>query len=130
MGTMDDKKLEELFAPFGKINSARIMVDKATGNSRGFGFVCFTLPEEAEKAMGEMNQKMIGSKPLFVALAQRKEDRKRQLEMHTLVKEDSPCTHQMLSTTLECQTTLSHPWYVVPEVLGTQATQVVTALLL
>lgn len=79
--TMDDKKLEELFAPFGKINSARIMVDKATGNSRGFGFVCFTLPEEAEKAMGEMNQKMIGSKPLFVALAQRKEDRKRQLEM-------------------------------------------------
>jgi len=44
------------------------------------GFVCFTTPEEATKAVTEMNGKIISAKPLYVALAQRKEVRKMQLE--------------------------------------------------
>ena len=48
-------------------------------HSSGFGFVCFGLPEEATKAVTEMNGRIIGSKPLYVALAQRKEDRKAHL---------------------------------------------------
>jgi polyadenylate-binding protein len=50
------------------------------GKSKGFGFVCFSNPDEASKAVSEMNQKMVNAKPLYVALAQRKDVRKNQLE--------------------------------------------------
>ncbi|KAL6712149.1 Protein phosphatase PP2A regulatory subunit B [Coniothyrium glycines] len=53
---------------------------KVLGKSKGFGFVCFSNPDEATKAVTEMNQKMIEGKPLYVALAQRKDVRKNQLE--------------------------------------------------
>jgi polyadenylate-binding protein len=53
---------------------------KTFGKSKGFGFVCFSNPDEASKAVSEMNQKMVNQKPLYVALAQRKDVRKNQLE--------------------------------------------------
>jgi polyadenylate-binding protein len=77
---VDDAKLRELFAPFGETSSVVVMKDK-NGASRGFGFVCFSDPEDANKALTEMNGKVIGTKPLYVNRAQRKEDRKSQLEV-------------------------------------------------
>ena len=47
--------------------------------SKGFGFVCFSSQEEATKAVTVMNGFMLGRKPLYVALAQRKEERKAHL---------------------------------------------------
>jgi len=75
--TIDDERLREEFAPFGTITSAKVMCQE--GHSKGFGFVCFSSPEEATKAVTEMNGRIIVSKPLYVALAQRREDRKAHL---------------------------------------------------
>jgi len=76
---VDDEKLRAEFEPFGTITSCKVMHDEK-GTSKGFGFVCFSSPEEASKAVAEMNNKMIGSKPLYVSLAQRREVRRQQLE--------------------------------------------------
>jgi polyadenylate-binding protein len=75
--TIDDEKLRKEFQPYGTITSAKVMTED--GRSKGFGFVCFSSPEEATKAVTEMNGRIVGSKPLYVALAQRKEDRKAHL---------------------------------------------------
>lgn len=76
---IDDEKLRAEFEPFGTITSAKVMRDEKD-HSKGFGFVCYSNPEEATKAVAEMNNKMIGSKPLYVSLAQRREVRRQQLE--------------------------------------------------
>ena len=76
---IDDEKLRSEFEPFGTITSCKVMCDEK-GTSKGFGFVCFSSPDEATKAVAEMNNKIIGTKPLYVSLAQRREVRRQQLE--------------------------------------------------
>ncbi|KAL9404522.1 hypothetical protein Peur_001494 [Populus x canadensis] len=77
--SIGDEKLKELFSPFGTITSCKVMRDP-NGISRGSGFVAFSTPEEASRALLEMNGKIVVSKPLYVALAQRKEDRRARLQ--------------------------------------------------
>jgi len=76
--SVDDERLKQEFSQFGTITSARIMRDDA-GASRGFGFICFSQAEEATKAVTDMSGKMLAGKPIYVALAQRKEVRQAQL---------------------------------------------------
>jgi polyadenylate-binding protein len=75
----DDDRLRTEFDFAGTITSAKIMRDDK-GVSRGFGFVCFSQPDEATRAVQDMNGKMIGTKPLYVSLAQKKEVRRQALE--------------------------------------------------
>ncbi|XP_014509042.1 polyadenylate-binding protein 8 [Vigna radiata var. radiata] len=77
--SISDDKLKEMFSPFGTITSCKVMRDP-NGVSRGSGFVAFSTPEEASRALSEMNGKMVVSKPLYVTLAQRKEDRRARLQ--------------------------------------------------
>uniref|UniRef100_A0A1J3GRT7 Polyadenylate-binding protein n=2 Tax=Noccaea caerulescens TaxID=107243 RepID=A0A1J3GRT7_NOCCA len=77
--SVSDEKLKELFTPYGTVTSCKVMRDP-NGISRGSGFVAFSTPEEATKAMSEMSGKMIENKPLYVAVAQRKEDRRARLQ--------------------------------------------------
>ncbi|KAF9021661.1 Protein phosphatase PP2A regulatory subunit B [Haplosporangium bisporale] len=80
---IDDEKLRQEFSVYGVITSAKVMRDEkaageaeeSKGTSKGFGFVCFSSPDEATKAVTEMNGRMLGSKPIY-----RKEIRKSQLE--------------------------------------------------
>lgn len=75
---IDDERLRSEFSAYGTITSAKVMKDDK-GNSKGFGFVCFSSPDEATKAVTEMNGRILVTKPLYVALAQRKEERRAQL---------------------------------------------------
>merc|ERR1711991_650923 len=75
----DDAKLKEHFAQFGEVVSCKVMRDDK-GISRGFGFVCFSTPEEAHKAIQEPHNKVLNGKPLYIALAQRKDVRTAQLQ--------------------------------------------------
>jgi len=77
--TTDEAKLKDTFGKFGTITSVRIMTDSA-GASKGFGFVCMSTPEEAQKAVAEMNTAMVDGKPLYVAMAQPKDQRRQQLD--------------------------------------------------
>ncbi len=49
---------------------------KENSRSKGFGFVCFSAPDDATKAITEMNGSVIESKSIYVGLAQRKEERR------------------------------------------------------
>ncbi|CAN8314860.1 unnamed protein product [Cochlearia groenlandica] len=77
--TVTDEKLRELFAEFGTITSCKVMRDPS-GTSKGSGFVAFSAGSEASRVLNEMNGKMVNGKPLYVALAQRKEERRAKLQ--------------------------------------------------
>jgi len=64
---VNDEKLREMFAGCGQITSALVQKDEKSV-SKGFGYVNFSTPEEATKAVTEMNGKTIGTKPLYVSL--------------------------------------------------------------
>lgn len=73
---IDDEKLKNEFTKFGQITSTKVIKDDK-GNSKGYGFVCFRTLEEANKAVTEMKNKVIGSKPIYVTIAAKKDNSRR-----------------------------------------------------
>ncbi|KAG8656439.1 polyadenylate-binding protein 4-like isoform X2 [Manihot esculenta] len=78
---IDDNKLRNMFSTCGRIVSAKVM-RYDNGVSRRFGFVCFSSPEEAKKALHTFNGIMFEGKPLYVAIAQCRKDRRLELEKY------------------------------------------------
>ena len=72
-----DDELRELFEEFGEVTSARIINDKFTGQSRGFGFVEMADDNEAKQAINELNGNEFMGKQLVINEARPREDRPR-----------------------------------------------------
>ncbi|KAF3442927.1 hypothetical protein FNV43_RR16845 [Rhamnella rubrinervis] len=70
-----DDKLKEAFSPFGQIIDAKVVTDRASGRSKGFGFVTYESIEEAEKAREGMNAKFLDGWVIFVDPAKPREPR-------------------------------------------------------
>ena len=68
-------ELEQLFAQHGTVESAEVINDRATGRSKGFGFVEMSSAEEAQEAIKKFHSQDYNGRPLTVNLARPREDR-------------------------------------------------------
>ena len=71
--SLDDDQLRDLFAQEGQVRSARVIKDRETGNSRGFGFVEMVSQEEGEAAINRLNGYAMGGRKLTVNEAKPRE---------------------------------------------------------
>ena len=72
-----ENDLQEAFAAHGTVVEANLMMDRMSGRSRGFAFVTFSTPEEAQKAIAAMNGAQLDGRALTVNIARPKEERPR-----------------------------------------------------
>ncbi|MCX6862111.1 MAG: RNA-binding protein [Pedosphaera sp.] len=70
-----ENELQDAFSAYGTVLEANLMVDRVSGRPRGFGFITFSTPDEAQKAVEAMNGAQIGGRPLTVNIARPREDR-------------------------------------------------------
>lgn len=70
-----ENDLQDAFAAHGTVLEANLMMDRATGRPRGFGFVTMSTPEEAQKAIEAMNGKPLDGRDLTVNIARPREER-------------------------------------------------------
>lgn len=74
--SISDRQLEELFAPYGTVESARVITDRMTGRSKGFGFVEMSSQAEAEEAIEKLNQTDLEGRSITVNEARPREPRR------------------------------------------------------
>ncbi|KAK4396257.1 Organelle RRM domain-containing protein 2, mitochondrial [Sesamum angolense] len=74
----NDENLYKAFAPFGRLLEAKVIIDRGSGRSKGFGFVTYETVEEAEKAREGMNAKFLDGWVIFVDPARPREAQPRQ----------------------------------------------------
>ena len=72
---LTDVELDELFAEFGSVLNARVITDKYSGRSKGFGFVEMPNQEEAEEAIKQLDGKEVSGRNIKVNEAKPREDR-------------------------------------------------------
>ena len=70
-----DEDLRKLFTQYGTVSSARVITDRETGRSRGFGFVEMESTKEANEAMKNLNNKEIEGRAISVTAAREKESK-------------------------------------------------------
>jgi RNA recognition motif-containing protein len=70
-----ENDLQEAFSAHGTVTEANLMMDRMTGRSRGFAFVTYATPEEAQKAIQAMHGQQLDGRALTVNIARPKEDR-------------------------------------------------------
>ena len=70
-----ENDLQDAFAAHGTVIEANLMMDRATGRPRGFGFVTMSSPEDAQKAIDALNGKELGGRALTVNIARPREER-------------------------------------------------------
>ena len=70
-----DSDMEQAFGQFGTVNSAKVMMERDTGRSKGFGFVEMSSPAEAQAAIAGMHGQLQGGRDLFVIEARPMEPR-------------------------------------------------------
>ena len=71
----NDAELNELFSKFGTVSSAKVITDRETGRSRGFGFVEMASEEEGKEAMLGLNNKEVEGRAMSVSVAKEREER-------------------------------------------------------
>lgn len=72
---VQDEDLREFFTPYGEVTSAKIIMDKVTGKSRGFGFVEMPDDAAAKKAIAELDNGTVDGRAIKVVEARPKENR-------------------------------------------------------
>ena len=70
-----DAELQDLFSKFGEVASAKVITDRETGRSRGFGFVEMPNDEEGKAAMSGLNNKEVEGRAMSVSVAKEREAR-------------------------------------------------------
>jgi len=70
-----ENDLQDAFAAHGTVVEANLMMDRATGRPRGFGFVTMSTPQEAQKAIDALNGRELAGRALTVNLARPREER-------------------------------------------------------
>ncbi|CAN6441813.1 unnamed protein product [Victoria cruziana] len=78
--SVDDDQLKDHFSSCGKITSVKVMRDEK-GMSKGFGFVCFSSPDEANKAVSTFHSTIFHGKPMYVSIAELKKIRHARLQL-------------------------------------------------
>ncbi|MCB9283651.1 MAG: RNA-binding protein [Lewinellaceae bacterium] len=69
-----EEKLRELFEAFGEVSSAKLVMDRETGRSKGFGFVEMPNDDEANNAIDSLNDTEVDGRTIVVKVARPKEE--------------------------------------------------------
>lgn len=73
--SFNNEELTELFSQFGQVTTARVVQDQHSGRSKGFGFVEMDSPEEAKKAIEQLDNTELNGRPIKVNEARPREDK-------------------------------------------------------
>jgi RNA recognition motif-containing protein len=72
---MGEDDMRELFAPYGELEDVKLIIDRMTGRSKGFGFVKFVNEEDAARALAELNDKEVDGREIKITVARPREER-------------------------------------------------------